>query len=138
MGYPTWLDIERISGDIDEQMAGNISNSKAVLVIGTQRYTDRSQQNTNVKKEFDAIIAKSKEDPSFLVYPLKFSNTAQNPFPDALKDHPNCMDFTGIDDGEDYIQRLADQKKDSLQGLFLIRPKRRIFAIRFILIFRII
>jgi len=102
LGFSAWLDIERMSGDIDEQMSGNIANSQAVLVIETPRYTERSLQNTNVKKEFDAIIQKSQSDERFKVFPLRF---LPGPIPRALENHRNECDFTGID--EDYLLQMT-------------------------------
>jgi len=105
LGFSAWLDIERMSGDINAQMASNIADSQVVLVIGTSRYTERSGQDTNVKKEFDAILAKSQQDTEFKIFPLQFSNT--NPFPVALQMHANLCDFTDIDESSDYLVRMT-------------------------------
>jgi WD40 repeat protein len=120
LGFPTWLDIERMSGDINEQMAGNIANSQAVVVIQTPRYTERSTQNTNVKKEFDAIIQKSQNNLSFRVFPLRF---LPGPVPLALDNHPNQCDFTGID--EDYVVRMTHPDFGLIPRLLLDYPDKK-------------
>jgi WD40 repeat protein/ankyrin repeat protein len=126
LGFPTWLDIERMTGDINEQMAGNIANSRVVLVIGTPRYTERAAQNTNVQKEFIAISRKAQEDLSFRVFPLEFLSVEGAPsFPSALQSHPNHCDFTGIDDGSDYLQRMTDPTHGLISKLLLDTPAKR-------------
>ena len=120
LGFPTWLDIERMSGDINEQMAGNIANSQAVVVIQTPRYTERSTQNTNVKKEFDAIIQKSQNTVDFRVFPLKF---LPGPLPSALDNHPNQCDFTGVD--EDYVMRMTHPDLGFIPQLLLDHPDKK-------------
>ncbi len=120
LGFPAWLDIERMSGDIDEQMAGNIANSQAVVVIQTPRYTERSTQNTNVKKEFDAIIQKSQTNPGFKIFPLQF---LKGPIPPALDNHPNQCDFAGID--EDYLVRMTHPSFGLIPKLLLDTPDKK-------------
>jgi len=120
LGFSAWLDIERMSGDIDEQMAGNIANSQGVLVIETPRYTARSEQNTNVKKEFDAILQKIQQDPDFKLFPLRF---LPGLIPSALENHSHQCDFTGID--EDYVARMADPNIGLIPKLLLDNPAKR-------------
>eukprot|EP01099_Mayorella_cantabrigiensis_P005199 TRINITY_DN4072_c0_g1_i1.p1 TRINITY_DN4072_c0_g1~~TRINITY_DN4072_c0_g1_i1.p1 ORF type:complete len:656 (-),score=17.14 TRINITY_DN4072_c0_g1_i1:4-1971(-) len=104
LGIPTWLDIERMTGDIDEQMAGNIKDSTYALVIGTPRYTQRAEQPTNVKKEYLAIVAKEKQG-DLTVFPLQF--LGDNAFPPEFQNHPNGLDFRQIDDEGIYTQQLT-------------------------------
>ncbi len=104
LGIPAWLDIERMTGNIDEQMAGNIQGSRYVLVIGTPRYTQRAGQPTNVQKEYQAILARQSQG-TLTVFPLKFAD--ENPFPIELMEHPNGLDFRQIDDEAVYIQQLT-------------------------------
>jgi len=120
LGFSAWLDIERMSGDIDEQMAGNIANSQAVLVIQTPRYTERSQQSTNVKKEFDAIVEKAQNRPDFKVFPLRF---LQGTIPSVLENHRNQCDFTGID--EDYLERMTHPDFGLISKLLLDSPEKK-------------
>jgi uncharacterized protein YjbI with pentapeptide repeats len=104
LGIPTWLDIERMTGDIDEQMAGNIKDSTYAFVIGTPRYTERAGQDTNVKKEYLAIVAKEKQG-DLKVFPLQF--LGDNAFPSDFIHHPNGLDFRQIDDEAVYTQQLT-------------------------------
>jgi len=39
LGFITWLDVERMVGNVDEQMEGNIESSSIAIVICTPRYT---------------------------------------------------------------------------------------------------
>jgi len=126
LGFPTWLDIERMTGDINEQMAGNIANSRVVLVIGTPRYTERAAQNTNVQKEFTAISKKAEEDLNFRVFPLEFLRVANiSSFSSTLQSYPNHCDFTGIDDGSDYLQRMTDPVHGLIPKLLLDTSAKR-------------
>jgi hypothetical protein len=113
VGLPTWLDIEQMTGNIDAQMADNIANSQIAIVIGTPRYTERTKQDTNVKKEYEAILARAKKDANtdkFTLIPIQFlANAPQNTaLPTGLLNYPNMIDFQGIDDGVDYLNHLAD------------------------------
>ncbi len=105
LGIPTWLDIERMTGDMNEQMAGNIEGSRYVLVIGTPRYTQRAAQTTNVKKEYEKILKKLNED-SLKVFLLKFAD--ETPFPKELSEHKNAqhLDFRQMDDETAYFEQL--------------------------------
>ncbi len=104
LGIPTWLDIERMTGDIDEQMAGNIKGSTYALVIGTPRYTQRAALPTNVKKEYLAILEKQAQG-DLNVFPLQFAD--ETPFPTELLEHPNGLDFRQIDDETIYLKQLT-------------------------------
>jgi len=121
LGFSAWLDIERLSGDIDEQMAGNIANSQGVLVIATPRYAERSEQNTNVKKEFDAILQKSQKDPDFKVFSLRF---LPGLIRSALENYPRQCDFTNID--EDYVFRMTDPNIGLIPQMLLDSPTKKV------------
>ena len=41
MGYVTWFDADRMTGDILEKMAMGIEHTRAVLVFLTQRYMEK-------------------------------------------------------------------------------------------------
>ena len=64
LGFPTWLDVERMVGNVDEQMAGNIESSSFAIVICTPRYANRAKAETNVRKEFCKIMQKQFEEKS--------------------------------------------------------------------------
>lgn len=101
LGSSAWLDIEQMSGNIDRQMAGNIVNSQAALIIATPRYAERCVQDTNVKKEFDAIIGKTQRDHQFKAIVLKFS-VVDWPW---LGTHPDVCDFTAKETA--YVECMA-------------------------------
>ncbi len=52
-GLTAWLDLQRMTGDLDTQMRSNIKRSQYILLIGTQRYAERTKpgSETNVCKE---------------------------------------------------------------------------------------
>jgi len=115
LGFLAWLDLERMIGNIDQQMEGTILNSKYVLVIGTPLYTKRAADDkTNVHKEFLAIMMNKEEcNDQFCIFPIKFLKESDEfkSFPEPLSKHMdyqnNLLDFCGIDDGEEYINQLT-------------------------------
>ena len=134
VGFPTWLDIERMTGDIHAQMAQNIQSSHYAFIIGTPRYTQRATvllngQPTNVKREYDAIL-KGYRDERLEVLALSFlpeglfdggkadgiGKTHYPSFPDKMPEFPQFNLF-GMDDFDDYIQRLADEQHGLLPQL---------------------
>ena len=55
LGYKTWFDSDRMTGDILNQMATGIDNTKVILVFVTQRYAQKvggSNEKDNCKLEF--------------------------------------------------------------------------------------
>ena len=55
LGYTTWFDSDRMTGDIMQQMAAGIDNTKVVLVFVTQRYAQKvggTNEADNCKLEF--------------------------------------------------------------------------------------
>ncbi len=63
-GLVPWLDLERLTGHIAKQMGQNIKISQYVLLIGTNRYTERTKegQDTNVRKELEFALQEAKEN----------------------------------------------------------------------------
>lgn len=104
-----------MAGDINSQMVININNSRYLLLIGTKRYKERSCQETNVKKEYDTVLARA-NDNKLTIFPLKFaSQDEKDIFPETLLSHHsynNQLDFSLIDDGANYIQLLTCISKD--------------------------
>jgi len=110
LGFPTWLDVERMVGNVDEQMAGNIESSSFAIVICTPRYAERAKdEKTNVYKEFTRIMTK-REEGKIVVLPVLFMG-GDNAIPEGLK-NMECVNFRDIDDGDAYIQQLT-----SIHGL---------------------
>jgi len=71
MGFTTWFDAEKMTGNIGEKMAAGIENSAVVLCFATKKYCDkvgeiRSPENPdpnpadNCKKEFNHAVLKKK------------------------------------------------------------------------------
>ena len=85
-GLEPWLDIERMTGYMDGQMRDNVHKSQYVLLIGTQRYAERTQagSQTNVRKELDFTLAEAKKSHDFLL-PLLFEGEWGSTFPDISK-----------------------------------------------------
>lgn len=55
VGYDTWFDEERMTGDIDKKMSQGIEKAKGVIVFITKRYHEKVQgdkANDNCKLEF--------------------------------------------------------------------------------------
>ena len=55
LGYKTWFDSDRMTGDIMQQMAAGIDNTKVVLVFVTQQYAQKvggTNEADNCKLEF--------------------------------------------------------------------------------------
>ena len=106
LGFPTWLDVERMVGNVDEQMAGNIESSSFAIVICTPRYAERAKdEKTNVYKEFTRIM-KKRDEGKIVVLPVLFMGE-QNAIPEALRNYHDYHDFRSIDDGDGYIQQLT-------------------------------
>jgi WD40 repeat protein len=133
-GFPTWLDIERMTGDINAQMAQNIQNSRYVLMIGTPRYTQRATvllngQPTNVKREYDDIL-KGHQEGRLNVLALQFlpegpfdggkaDDTGQTAYPSFPETMPalSRFDLLGIDEVETYLHCLTDEREGLLPQL---------------------
>jgi WD40 repeat protein/TPR repeat protein len=111
LGFRPWLDLEQMSGNIDQQMAGNIKGSRFVLVIGSPLYAERAttldhnQQKTNVQKEYEAIL-EQQQSGQLQVFPLQF--LGESAFPPALLNHANQLDFRDIEDTAQYLFRMTD------------------------------
>jgi hypothetical protein len=55
LGFVTWFDSEKMTGDVVDQMVSGIDNSFVIIVIVTQRYMNKvngSNANDNCRKEF--------------------------------------------------------------------------------------
>lgn len=104
LGIPTWLDVERMTGDIYSQMTGNIAESRYAFVIGTPRYTERADQATNVQREYQTLLEKEKVG-ALSIYPLQYldDDPSHPAFPDTLAKHPHRLDFRDIDNDAGYI-----------------------------------
>jgi hypothetical protein len=120
LGFFVWLDIERSTSNIDQQLAKNIAKSKKAFIIGTPLYKEKAADSERyVAKEFKIIMDKSLTDKEFKVFPIKFSKEEeQSLFPKELmnskdelmnnKAKKNLVDFCGIDDEEEYIRQLTN------------------------------
>ena len=108
LGFPSWLDVERMVGNVDEQMAGNIESSSFAIVICTPRYVKRAKEETNVRKEFCKIMQKQLKG-EIVVFPVLFLGSPNDAIPEELK-NLECVDFRHIDDGDAYIQQLTSMQ----------------------------
>ncbi len=62
-GLIPWLDRQRMTGDLEKQMQTNIERSQYVLLIGTDRYAERTKpgSDTNVYKELEFTLKEYKK-----------------------------------------------------------------------------
>ena len=81
-GLKPWLDIEKMTGNIDGQMRSGIKASQYVLLMGTNRYAQRTtaDSKTNVRKELDFTLEESKKSVDFLL-PLMLEGDYGTTFP---------------------------------------------------------
>ncbi len=72
----------RFSGAIPEQMRTNIKRSQHVILIGTNRYAERTQPDskTNVREELNLALAEAKHNIHFLL-PLMLEGDYGTTFP---------------------------------------------------------
>lgn len=128
VGFPTWLDIERMTGNINDQMEDNIINSQIVFVICTPRYLARSQLETNVKREWDSIQEKALKDRNFQVFPIQFSQG--DSFPRNLESLPNIdqtrCNFTEIDDSSNYLHCMTTPTEGLIPKLLINSPEKEL------------
>jgi WD40 repeat protein len=61
LGFVTWFDSERMTGEVVYQMANGINNTSVVIVFITQRYMNKvngPDTNDNCRKEFNYAVQK--------------------------------------------------------------------------------
>jgi hypothetical protein len=55
LGFVTWFDSDRMTGDVEDKMVSGIDNASVIIVFVTQRYMNKvngSDANDNCRKEF--------------------------------------------------------------------------------------
>ena len=89
LGVKTWFDSQQLSGNIQEQMAAGIENSKVVVVFVTKRYMDKVGQiespenpnpnpSDNCKREFlHAVNSKTPSKMIAVVMEPRMKDTSQ-------------------------------------------------------------
>ncbi|MBS0351375.1 MAG: protein kinase, partial [Proteobacteria bacterium] len=138
-GLTPWLDIQRMTGDLDEQMHSGIQESQYVLLIGTNRYAERTgpDSNTNVRKELDFTLAEAKKSPDFLL-PLMLEGDYGTTFPSVGKFLiRDCRSWYSLEQGqwhsqENYIKELTQLEPLGILPclLGLNRRERSLFKYR--------
>jgi serine/threonine protein kinase len=117
-GLTPWFDLPKMTGHLDEQMRSNIEASQYVLLIGTNRYGERTKpdRNTNVRKELDFALAEAKRDPNFLL-PLMLEGDFGTTFPSAVSEYliRDCRSWYSLEKGQwesldNYIKELTQYK----------------------------
>lgn len=79
------LDIQNLSGDINNWMINNIENCDYVIVIGTERFKKRCTNiGTNVGKEWLATKKKMLKEPNKII-PILYQGDYNTAFPDEIK-----------------------------------------------------
>ena len=112
-GVVPWFDIQRMTGDLSEQMRSGIQDSQFVLLIGTHRYAERTQpdSNTNVRNELDFTL-EAKKSADFLL-PLMLEGDYSSTFPTINKFLiRDCRSWYSLEQGawqsqENYIKELT-------------------------------
>ena len=113
-GLITFLDLQRMTGNTDEQMRFGIQDSQYVLLIGTNRYAERTKPDnrTNVRKELDFTLAEAKKSSDFLL-PLMLEGEFGTTFP-TVSEHfiRDCRAWYSLEQGqwqsqENYIKGLT-------------------------------
>ena len=110
-GLIPWLDLQKMTGDLDEQMRNGIQKSQYVLLIGTNRYAERTQpgSKTNVRKELEFTLDEGKKSADFLL-PLMLEGDYGTTFPTVGKYLiRNCRSWYSLEQGQwqNYIQELT-------------------------------
>ncbi len=87
-GLDVWLDLDRMTGDLEKQMRINIKKSHYVLPIGTNRYAEKTQINsdTNVNKELKFTLSEAKKSKDFLL-PLMLQGDYKTTFSAEVNNH---------------------------------------------------
>ena len=114
-GLTPWLDIKRMTGELKEQMRLGIQDSQYVLLIGTNRYAERTKpgSQTNVREELDFTLVEAKKSPDFLL-PLMLEGDYSTTFPTTVSRHliRDCRTWYSLEQGqwqsqENYIKGLT-------------------------------
>ena len=135
MGVDTWLDLEKMTGDIDAQMAQNIDQSDFALMIGTPLYSQRATEPdsrsgkiTNVQKEYEAIIDRSNSG-KLRILPLQYTpegsiksgQSAYPSFPASLPTDTQPWNWQQApDDFAVYIEQLTHPNTGLLAGILAL------------------
>jgi TPR repeat protein/serine/threonine protein kinase len=117
-GLTPWLDLQRMTGDLDEQMRAGIQASQYVLLIGTNRYAERTKPDsqTNVRMELDFTLGETKKNPDLLL-PLMLEGDYGTTFPSAVRKFliRDCRSWYSLEQGqwqsqENYIKELTQSE----------------------------
>ena len=86
IGLTVYWDKPHIDGDMNEWMQSCITESSHIIVIGTPLYRNKAYDpSTNVYKEFNHILARSKENEPPKLLPVLFSGNKEQSFPDEFQ-----------------------------------------------------
>ncbi len=102
-GLTPWLDLPGMTGHMGEKMRVEIHNSQYALLIGTDRYAQRTlpESKTNVRRELLFALEKIQDSSDFLL-PLLFEGEFGATFPEVSKDYltRDCRSWFSLRQGQ--------------------------------------
>ncbi|MBS0351325.1 MAG: toll/interleukin-1 receptor domain-containing protein [Proteobacteria bacterium] len=140
-GLIPWLDLQRMTGDLEVQMRSNIKQSQYILLIGTHRYAERTKPGveTNVSKELKFALdeyrqraAQDEKSADFLL-PLMFDGDYNATFATINKFLiRDCRSWHPLETGqwqsfENYVKELTQFEPlgilPTMLGISRLEPK---------------
>ena len=132
LGYKTWFDSDRMTGDIIDKMCDGIDKTKIIIVFVTKRYADKvqsGQDNDNCKLEFK--YAMRRKGAGYMI-PVVMEERMRNP---GLWEGPVGMALGGVlavrmfsdfGENESFLEGMREIKQEidvRLRSLAAIVPE---------------
>jgi hypothetical protein len=127
LGFVTWFDSDRMTGDVVDQMISGIDNASVIIVFITQRYMNKlngSDANDNCRKEFRyAAQRKSSTKMIPVVMESRMKDIRSNWSGVLQMELGNILyvDFSGDDDFQSAIQKLKAEILNRTNPLWVMR-----------------
>ena len=118
LGYKTWFDSDRMTGDIVDQMCDGIDKTKLVLVFVTKRYADKIQSgsdNDNCKLEFKYAMRRKGAGnmvPIIMEERMKDPGTWTGPIGMALGGVLAVRMFSDFGDAAFFLRGMSEVKQE--------------------------
>jgi WD40 repeat protein len=129
LGFVTWFDSDKMTGDVVDQMVSGINNTSVVIVFLTQRYMTKvngSNANDNCRKEFKyAAQTKSSTKMSPVVMEPRMKDINGN-WTDLVKmELGNILyvDFSSEDDFQSAIRQLKAEILSRTNPLWVLKSE---------------
>jgi hypothetical protein len=129
LGFATWFDSEKMTGEIFYQMASGIDNASVVIVFVTQRYMQKvngSNANDNCRMEFNYAIQKkssSKMIPVVMEPRMKDINGNWTGVMQMALGNVLHVDFSNDNDFQSAIQQLKAEILNRTNPLWVMRTR---------------